>query len=204
MLWVGQAFSSLFHSEIIKAQKCKARQSSHSKSERVGTTVQVQESWPVPGRLQCNVFQRMFPDHKGWESTLREWVRETQQITVLGMTFFMVLEVQLGRVLTIAFGWDRLILWGAANLFMWWVATETLRFLWCFCDGQQLRNEADVCWLLLQHEPMRCSNWTKQPGFYDWLAGIQQHLEEPAASNEAGEVGPTDTPTPIPSLPKAL
>lgn len=45
-------------------------------------------------------------------------MRETQQITVLGMMFFMGFEVQLGRVLTIAFGWDRLTLWGAASLFM--------------------------------------------------------------------------------------
>lgn len=50
-----------------------------------------------------------------------------------------------------------------------------------------MRSRCDVRLLLLQHEPTRWSNAAGQPGFYDRLAGIQQHLQEAEAGSDGVE-----------------
>ena len=57
---------------------------------------------------------------------------------------FSSLVGQLGRTLTGASGWSRLALWAEASLFMCWVPTGMLCFLWSLRDGQQLHKEAGV------------------------------------------------------------
>lgn len=108
--------------EIIKAWKSKARQMHTARQRDLGLQFKPgnpDSSREVPRRqISCK------------ECFLTAGLRKPPRVGKRdpashfpGDSGFNVLGVQLGRVLTGAFGWDRLASWVAASLFMGWTPT---------------------------------------------------------------------------------
>lgn len=165
-----------------------------------GSPVQVLDSCSHPEQTPLEDF----PNHKGWvdaqglsERGPPNWfTRECIFSSLLG---------QLGRTLPGAFGWDRLAHWADASLFMCWVPTGMLCFLWSLHDGQQLHDEAEVksvcCFFSMRK--LDVATWSSTQGFMTacWDQAVPRGLRDKFQGVEGQvrhrlETLHTTTPTP--------